>query len=351
MNHKKLFVIIMLLAALLATAIGAAAQDGSDPNNPQAVSTSFTYQGYLTDSAGVPIHESCDMRFDLYDAAEGGNPIGNDDQTNIQVDHGYFTVNLDFGSQAFSGSERYLAIEVWCGDAPSVLLTPRQRLSAAPYALYALNTPDHSHFGEVFQGVSTFGLFVDNSLSPAGVGLLVQGPGNDAGRAISAVGGVYSTADSILNLSPQSMVVRDGSSSTSVQATGGGAALISLPADTNIKHILLPVNTFGQLFGSQMYVKSIQVCYHTDNNGSDNYIGVTRVYKNGGVSTGSEVLLVDDNTDRSSDTYACYTVNAPTPRLPIDNTLWVQFYLKNMTAMASTIYISTVELTLTEKEE
>jgi hypothetical protein len=63
----------------------------------------------------------------------------------VSVDRGTFTVVLDdagqFGEDAFNGSERYLEIAVRCpsGAGDFALLTPRQRLTAAPYARFALS--------------------------------------------------------------------------------------------------------------------------------------------------------------------------------------------------------------------
>jgi len=41
-----------------------------------AATTAFTYQGKLTDSAGVPLTGSYDMTFKLYDAATAGAQVG-----------------------------------------------------------------------------------------------------------------------------------------------------------------------------------------------------------------------------------------------------------------------------------
>jgi len=106
--------------------------------------TTFTYQGRLADAA-LPLSGAVDLRFRLFDALSGGSQVGPvlcaDDVT---VADGLFRTELDFG--AFGNQARYLEIEVRagsgapCGD-PSgfTLLEPRQQLTAAPFALFALN--------------------------------------------------------------------------------------------------------------------------------------------------------------------------------------------------------------------
>lgn len=110
----------------------------------QPLTTSFTYQGELA-ASNTPAHGAYDLRFTLYDQASNGLPIAATQCfDNVMVTDGRFTVVLDFGD-VFVGDERYLQIEVrpdtGLGCASSVgfvPLTPRQRLTGAPYALHAI---------------------------------------------------------------------------------------------------------------------------------------------------------------------------------------------------------------------
>ncbi|MCG3126991.1 MAG: hypothetical protein CHACPFDD_01847 [Phycisphaerae bacterium] len=118
---------------------GAALADG--------VTTVFTYQGQLKLS-GSPADGAYDMRFRLYDAATVGNQVGSmqvhDGVTNpaVNVVDGLFNVDLDFGG-VFDGTALWLEIEVR-PDGPDAYTTlqPRQPLTAAPFALFALNALD-----------------------------------------------------------------------------------------------------------------------------------------------------------------------------------------------------------------
>ena len=100
-----------------------------------ALNTSFTYQGSLLDK-GAPVNDTCDFIFTLWDDATiGVKPIGTNTHNAVSVEDGIFTVSLDFGTTAFKGDARWLGIEVDCGHTGSEVLSPRQPLTAAPYAL------------------------------------------------------------------------------------------------------------------------------------------------------------------------------------------------------------------------
>ncbi len=104
-----------------------------------AQTTEFTYQGKLTDS-GTPV-ATYQMQFKLFDAAENGNQTGATvTNPSVAVSSGVFTVQLDFGAAAFDGSNRFLEIAVKrsAGD-PFMILTPRQKLTSAPYSITAAN--------------------------------------------------------------------------------------------------------------------------------------------------------------------------------------------------------------------
>ena len=111
------------------------------------LTTGFSYQGRLAGVAVAP-NATVDLRFRLYNAPIGGDQNGATlCKEDVTLTDGTFSTSLDFGPQ-FNGQSRYLEIEVrsnallTCDDGAGFeLLLPRQPISAAPYALYALNTP------------------------------------------------------------------------------------------------------------------------------------------------------------------------------------------------------------------
>jgi hypothetical protein len=107
------------------------------------LSGAFTYQGMLNKN-DAPLTGSADFLFSLWDGTLIGNQIGSTiSLTAVDVEDGLFTVSLDFGASAFNGDARWLQVAVRSpsGSGLYVTLTPRQPLSAAPYAEYALSSP------------------------------------------------------------------------------------------------------------------------------------------------------------------------------------------------------------------
>ncbi|RJP31583.1 MAG: hypothetical protein C4547_15350 [Phycisphaerales bacterium] len=109
--------------------------------------TSITFQGQLTEN-GQPANAEYDFQFRLYDAASGGNPISQPlPADDVPVENGMFSRELDFvpmpNKTLFDGDNRWINVAVRPGNSNGLytLLTPRQKLTAAPYAVYALGGP------------------------------------------------------------------------------------------------------------------------------------------------------------------------------------------------------------------
>ncbi|MDQ7029064.1 MAG: tail fiber domain-containing protein [Ardenticatenia bacterium] len=196
-------VVIISLAVYLAG--GALAQGGQTISAQVTLGTAFTYQGRLTDG-GSPASGSYDFQFALYDAASGGAQVGStvtlDDVT---VSDGVFTVQLDFGSIAFDGNARWLEIGVRPGNSTNsyTTLTPRQALTAVPYALYSLTAPWSGLTGVpagFADGVDDVGLssvsWTDIQNRPAGLDDGDDDTTYSAGTGLTLSGGAFSLAAS-----------------------------------------------------------------------------------------------------------------------------------------------------------
>jgi hypothetical protein len=120
---------IWLLVLSLAVCPGLQAQPASG----------FTYQGRLLEG-GLPANGEYELRFALSSTLAGEerlSPV----LTNapVLVNDGLFIVSLDFGSDAFDGSARWLEIGVRTNGSVDdfTVLSPRQPITAVPYALHA----------------------------------------------------------------------------------------------------------------------------------------------------------------------------------------------------------------------
>ena len=142
-----------------------------------AVGGAFTYEGQLIRS-GQPYSGSCDFRFTLWNAETSGTQIGSEEQeAAVNVDNGLFVVSLNDSGQfgdVFNGQSLWLEILVRCptGSGEYTTLTPRQPLTATPYAMYSVSTPWDGLLGVpagFADGID------DGSSYTAGPGLILSG--------------------------------------------------------------------------------------------------------------------------------------------------------------------------------
>src|SRR5438445_5650229 len=105
-----------------------------------AQGSAFTYQGRLAEN-GAAANGLYDLSFSAWVAASGPSQAGATLNTNgVAVSNGLFTVTLDFGPGIFTGPDRWLEIGVRTnGNGAFATLTPRQKLTATPYAITAGN--------------------------------------------------------------------------------------------------------------------------------------------------------------------------------------------------------------------
>lgn len=103
------------------------------------VAAPFAYQGRLQQS-GKSANGIYEFQVGLFSAATGGNQLGPWlTLAGIDVRDGMFSMELDFGEGVFNGQDRWLEIAVRsAGTDPFASLSPRQSLTAVPYAQFAL---------------------------------------------------------------------------------------------------------------------------------------------------------------------------------------------------------------------
>lgn len=112
----------------------------------RAQTSAFTYQGHLMD-AGASANGNYDIQFTLKNALSGGSTIGTPQAVSpVNVVNGIFTVNLDFGLGVFPGSDRWIELAVRPAGSldPHTVLSPRQKMTSAPYAMRSTNATNAS---------------------------------------------------------------------------------------------------------------------------------------------------------------------------------------------------------------
>jgi len=204
MNVRRAFILFILALVLAA--------------NTFAQTSSFNYQGSLNDQ-GAAANGAYQLQVKLYDSAAGGAQIGTTlNDVPVTVANGGFSVNLDFGAAAFSGGDRYLEVSIRknAGD-PYTTLTPRQKVSSAPYATRAAAATSADNFGGNLTGdvTGTQGATVVNNVG-----------GQTAANVAS---GVQAANNATAANTANTIVKRDGSGKVTVGSVtfGDGTTLSS----------------------------------------------------------------------------------------------------------------------------
>lgn len=129
MRSRKKLVVVGLGLIVSLTVVGYSVPMG----------TAWTYQGRLMDD-NEPANGLYDFEFKLFNDPCAGTQQGSTcDINNIDVIDGYFTVELDFGSNVFNDDARWLEIGIWpsASIGSFTTLSSRQEITPIPYSLYA----------------------------------------------------------------------------------------------------------------------------------------------------------------------------------------------------------------------
>ena len=230
------------------------------------VPAEINYQGYITDSAGVPINGVKDIYILIYDSLTGGNMMTGTNPRTVNISNGYF--NYVFGSTSLieggmfkdyytsigNSSIRYNVdfrkkyyIEIRFADVGSTTwetLSPRQEMTSVPYAMAARKVVYTQVLTVAYDGGD------EGSVSRAVDRILGQGPYSTAGPltpapsintpwVIKVQGGRFNeagtTGGSGMVILPDYVSVAGDSSRGSVLDTGNGIKLGKGSSLENIK--------------------------------------------------------------------------------------------------------------------
>ena len=260
MNRKRiallltlcLIVVLALTAALLAYAQEPEPEDdaAAGVEGAAAMNDVVPIQGYLTDAGGTPLNGSHSVTASIYDVSTGGVALCSDHDT-VAVDNGQFNMEMDFcDPEDIDGEQLYLGIQV--GADPE--MTPRQAIYAVPYAW---------------------------TVRP---GAIIKG------------------ADSYLFVPGSAFVKNEDDDTTRWQMTYGSARIYR-GTDIGVKNIRIPITVPSVLYGQPVRVTNIRI-YYSCQDGSDNYITETQLYKH--TDADSATSLVNSSTNLQSSTATSY---------------------------------------------
>jgi hypothetical protein len=204
--QTKLFTPILALAFL------------STFNPAFAQGTAFTYQGRLNDG-GSPANGYYDLTFSVWTNASGPLQTGATlINTAVAVSNGVFAVTLDFGPGIFTGNARWLEISARTNGSSGAFatLSPRQPLTATPYALFAPNA-----------GTASTAVTASNVPWSAVTGIpagFADGIDNDTTYSAGVGMSLTGTTFSIANGGVGSAQLADGAVGTNKLSTAGAVA-------------------------------------------------------------------------------------------------------------------------------
>ncbi|MFO0839680.1 MAG: hypothetical protein U1D55_14280 [Phycisphaerae bacterium] len=249
MNCLRTFRSLSLLAAMF----------GAAPILAQVpLDSEVTYQGRLKIGNSLP-NVPTNVRFRLYDAAVGGALLG---QNIILVtpSNGLFTATLDFGFPPFTPvpDERWLELAVFDGVG-FVTLTPRQPLTAAPFALRAVQAASATSAGDAstLDGVDSTQFLRSDTNDQYTAGTLTF----NAGTSLDVIGGFR--ARSMVDGDNASFFVDPSNTGTAIDIAGsiamqpgegvivnngtftlGGANVIINLGDSTADQVIVPAGEF-----------------------------------------------------------------------------------------------------------
>lgn len=213
-----------------------------------AQTTSFTYQGRLTDGSAAA-SGSYEMEFKLYDALAGGAQVGSTvSNSAVTVTSGIFVVSLDFGTSPFTaGASRWLEISVRkAADAPGfTVLSPRQELTTSPYSIRTISASQADGLSSACVTCVTDSQIQDVAATKITGSVPVSGGGTGATDA--------STARTNLGLGSLSTVTPTGTGSTTTFLRGDNTwstPSVTLGAGNN--NYLTKWTTAGTVIGNSM---------------------------------------------------------------------------------------------------
>ncbi len=339
---RSLYVFLTLLAILAVSTSSAAAQAGTPSPAASALGTAFTYQGKLT-SGGEPVNGSYDFEFKLYNDPSAGSQVGSAfDVSNVTVNNGLFTAQLDFGN-VFDGTALYLEIGVKPASSAGAYtpITPRRFLSATPYAQYAMQA------GSVaWSGITGIPAGVTSGSTYQNVRVVAKSGGdyttitdalksiNDASASnpylIFVAPGVYTET---VTMKPFVDIQGSGESTTKITSYNTDASTGTVTGASNAELRFLTVENAGS--GDQY---SVQVAFYNENTDSMRLTHVTlTTYSN--VGNTLDGIASSNATNLTLSNVSINCLEAPNEPL-------TQYYINGIATNSDTLTLKDVSINI-----
>jgi hypothetical protein len=194
---RKIFIGFLLILLTLGYGRGIRGIIHESDKGGRSVPKMLNYQGYLTDTEGIPIDSILDMRFRIYDVETGGTPLWNEDTTGVSVERGVFNVLLGSvdsipASVFTTGTDRWFELVIGLTD----ILSPRTRITTMAYAYMATHadTAEYAEYARTGLGIARGGagnvLYGDSVNSHINFGVAcITGTSGQNYRCITVGGG------------------------------------------------------------------------------------------------------------------------------------------------------------------
>ena len=209
--------------------------------------TAFTYQGRLSSGGNAAIG-FYDFQFKLFDALTGGVQQGSTVTVSaVGVSNGLFTATVDFGS-TYTGSALWLQVATSTNGAGSfTTLTPRQALTATPYASYAPNAgaAATANTAVAAQGVAA------SAVTAAGIA---------SGQVVKSLNGLR---DAVALAAGPNVTLATNANTLTISAAGGGAS--GGWTTTGNAGTTPAANFLGTTDGQPLVLKAARVGVNTNN--------------------------------------------------------------------------------------
>ncbi|MFH0827567.1 MAG: hypothetical protein V1919_00195, partial [Candidatus Omnitrophota bacterium] len=120
-----------------------------------AVPHLINYQGRLTDTSNAPLNGSYSITFRIFDAETAGTMLWEETQASVVVQKGIFSVLLGSVTNLGLAFDIQYFLEIKVG---TEVMTPRQRITSAAYAIRAENAEIMKGSQNIFSGSGNIGI-------------------------------------------------------------------------------------------------------------------------------------------------------------------------------------------------